>query len=537
MDKEKIQPETPNKRSKYSFDSRWLLIMVIAISVVVTTVMLNKSSDKDDTGFVASTMDVDNGDQKINWNKYQSRTIELSDSITITESGTYHLTGSIEDGLILVNAGNGVVKLVLDNVSITNTSGPAISCLAADDLVIELVGTSRLTDGETYSAEYDEDVTGAIYSKADLSFEGDGELTVIANYADGIVGKDDVKFNSGNYTIKAEDDGIRGKDSIYIVSGKFKIDATADGIKSTNETDQGKGFVMIEGGSFNITTLAKGIKATNNVLISGGDYSINSKDDAIHSNNYIGISDGKINISSSDDGIHADRSLVIDGGTVTIALAYEGLEAQSVTINDGVVSLTTSDDGINAGGGADSSANNRPGAGAFDADENCIIAINGGKVYVNSSGDGIDSNGWVYFNGGEVVVDGPTNNGNGALDSGMGIVMNGGKVIAIGSSGMAETLGNNSSVYNISINLSQVYKAGTVIEIRDSDEKTVFTHTAAKTFSNITAGSTDFKLGSQYSIYLNEELYGMITLSNITTTNGAANHNDNRATMNPGQRK
>ena len=520
MEQPKEQPSNAPRRRKIEFDARWLIILVVIISVTVTTIMLNNKVDNATIDYVTDAMDVDNGDQKINWSKYQSKNIELHDSLTISESGTYHLTGSIPDGAITVNAASGVVKLILDNVSIVNQTGPAISCVAADDLVIELVGDSSIVDGTSYSAEYDADVTGAIYSKGDLTFTGNGSLKVTANYQDGIVSKDDLKFNGGTYNIKAKDDGIRGKDSVYIIAGSFVIDAAADAIKSTNETDQGKGFVLIEDGNFNIKALAKGIKATNNILIEGGSFSINSYDDSIHSNNYIGIKNGSINISSKDDGIHADRSVVIEDGSINIALAYEGVESQSITINGGTLNLTTSDDGINAGGGADNSANNRPGAGTFAADENCIIAINGGKIYVNASGDGIDSNGWLYFNDGEVVVDGPTNNGNGSLDAGMGIVQNGGKVLAIGASGMAESLGSNSAVNNIMVILSQTYPSGTAIAIKDSEDNIVFSHKSAKSFSSIVAGSSDFVLGAQYGIYLNDELYNTITISNITTTSG-----------------
>ena len=255
---------------------------------------------------------------------------------------------------------------------------------------------------------------------------------------------------------------------------------------------------------------------------------IDTHDDAVHSDNYVGITGGQININSGDDGIHADRELIIDGGTIKVVKAYEGIESQLISINDGDISLITGDDGINAGGGADESSKNRSGSSPFDADENCILSINGGNIYVNSAGDGVDSNGWLYFNGGTTVIDGPTNNGNGALDSGLGIVMNGGKVIAIGSSGMAENLGNTSSIYNISIYLSAIKPAGTTIEIKNSSDETIFSHTTAKQFSNITAGSEDFTVGGTYRLYLDGGLTEEFTVSNITTTVGKDANNFHR---------
>lgn len=458
-------------------DKRWLLAGILVAGALVAGIVINNNYE---TNNIASTsaLDIDNGDLKINWERYSTTNIELAEDLTITASGIYHITGSLSDGSILVNAGSdGVVKLILDNVSIKNSSGPAISCVTGDDLVIELVGENYLEDGSSYAADLDEDVNGTIYSKADLIFEGNGELNLIANYQDGIVGKDDLKFNSGAYHITATDDGIRGKDSVYIVDGTFDVVSKGDSIKSTNETNAGKGFVLIE--------------------------------------------KGNITIASGDDGIRAARTLMIQGGNIDITKSYEGLEAQKIIVNDGEISVIASDDGINAGGSSDNTSNN-PMAG----DANCELTFNGGTTYVNASGDGVDSNGYIYFNGGKVIIDGPTNNGNGALDSGISIIMNGGEVIAVGSSGMAETLGSTSSVYNASIYFTSSQKAGTKIEIKNSNDETIIEHTSAKAFNHMSVGTAYFKLGETYTIYLDGTKYQSFTVGDIVTTVGNSNSNN-----------
>lgn len=505
-----------------------LILVAVLVGVLTTTIILNNQTSQSDLATVTGTIETDNGDLKINWNRFESYDIELSSTLTITKSGVYRLTGSLTDQNIIVNVVDGKVKLILDNVTISNSTGPAIACYAADDLVIELVGENELSDGKTYASSYDEDVTGAIYSKADLTFQGDGTLNLTANYQDGIVGKDDVKFNGGTYNITAADDGIRGKDSVYVVDGDFTINAKGDSIKSTNETTVGKGFVLIEKGSFNLTASAKGVKAINSILIYDGDFTINSTDDAIHTNNYIGIMGGDFVISSGDDGIHADKKLILEDGAINIKKSYEGLEAQAITISGGDISIVASDDGLNAGGGADASATNRQGAGMFDVDTDCVLTISGGKIYVNASGDGVDSNGYLYFNGGTVTVDGPTNNGNGALDAGAGIVMNGGTVIAVGASGMAETLGSSSSVYNASIYFSSTLSAGTKVEIKNASGETIISHTSAKTFNHMAVGTTAFKQGETYTVYVNGSSYTTFTISSVTTTvgNGSGNFNN-----------
>lgn len=512
----------------------WAVGIIAAAALIVLAVVLNTGANtgEDTITEAAAGITTDNGDIKINWDNYNTTSVNL-DNLTdstykITESGTYHLTGSY-NGAIIVNVDHdsGKVRVILDGVEITNDSGPAIACLSADDLVIELVGENSVTDGETYSSDYDTDVRGAIYSADDLSFTGEGSLKVTAQFEDGIVGKDDLKFNSGTYTITAADDGIRGTDSVYIVAGVFDITSVGDAIKSTNETDADKGFVLIEDGDFTINSSTKGIKATNSVLIYDGTYNIVSKDDSIHSNNYVGIAGGNITVSSGDDGVHADKQLIIDAGKINVKKSYEGLEAQAITINGGEIAVVATDDGINAGGGADSSSRNRAGANAFDANEECVLTINGGELYVNAAGDGLDSNGYIYFNGGSVVVDGPTNNGDGALDSGLSITQNGGTVIAVGASGMAETLGNNSTVNNISVYLSGTQAAGTKISIKDSSDTEVLAHTAAKSFNHIAAGTSEFKSGETYTIYLNDAEYTSFTVSGVTTTVGNSGGNFN----------
>ena len=237
------------------------------------------------------------------------------------------------------------------------------------------------------------------------------------------------------------------------------------------------------------------------------------------------IEGGDVNISAGDDAIHGIRALVIKDGNVNITKSYEGLEAQKIVINGGNISVTASDDGINAGGSSDNTTTNTK--DAFYSDENCELIINGGEVYVNASGDGIDSNGWIYFNGGKVVVDGPTNNGNGALDSGSGIVMNGGEVISVGSSGMAETPGSNSSIFNISVYLSAYQKAGTKIEIKDSDGNIIASHKSAKAFNHASIGTEEFILGETYTIYLNGEKYQEFTIEDIVTTIGNSGQKQN----------
>lgn len=465
----------PNKN--FRIDYRVIIITLALIATLIVAVILNVNNKSNPPGITEEDLALDNGDEKINWASYETMDIDPSNVTAINKAGVYRLSENTINQPLIIDANNDDVKIILDNATIENPTGPAIACYSANNLVIELIGENYLTDGASYDSIYDEDVSGVIYSKDDLVFQGDGTLHLTAKYQDAIVGKDDLKFRGGYYQIDATDDGIRGKDSVHIVNGNFTISSKADAIKSTNEVDAGKGYVFIEGGNFFI--------------------------------------------DAGDDGIRASRKLRVDNGTITISQSYEGLESPVIAINGGNISLTTNDDGINAGNGSgDSSTSQNPN----NADPSCSLSINGGNIYVNSGGDGVDSNGYIYFNGGTTIIDGPTNNGNGALDSGAGITINGGTVIAVGSNGMAETLGDTSTVYNISVFFQNQLEPNTHIDIKDYNGNTVISHVSAKAFSHLAAGTTDFVLNETYSIYLNDQKYQDFIISGITTTIGN-NHN------------
>ena len=74
-------------------------------------------------------------------------------TVTITEAGTYHISGTLSDGQIAIEAGDeAVVRLILDNADITNTAGAAIAVMSAERAVVLLAdGTENtLTDAAVY---------------------------------------------------------------------------------------------------------------------------------------------------------------------------------------------------------------------------------------------------------------------------------------------------------------------------------------------------------------------------------------------------
>lgn len=431
-------------------------------------------------------------DKEIGYSESESTLITLADgavnvdgegakidgnTVTITDEGTYILSGSLSNGQIIVDASDDAkIQLVLDGVDITNESSAAIYIKTADKVFITTANESenKLSVTGEFVAIDDNNIDGAIYSKADLTLNGAGTLEINCAYGHGVVSKDDLVVTCGSYVITAAKQGLSGKDSVRIADGTFVLDVGTDGIHSENEDDTSLGFVYIEGGEFTI--------------------------------------------SAGDDGIHAESSLKIIGGTINITESYEGLEGLTIDISGGTISLVASDDGINAAGGNDQSGGWMGGGGMASVD-GCYINISGGTIAINASGDGIDSNGDLTISGGYITVSGPTNSGNGTIDyNGTGIIT-GGTLLGAGSSGMAEGFGESSTQCSIMYNLSSTQQAGTTVTLKDSSGNVLCEFSPEKQFQSVNISLPELTQGETYTLVVDSQEYS-IELTSISYSNG-----------------
>ncbi len=317
--------------------------------------------------------------------------------VIITEEGVYLLSGTLKDGMIIVDADKSAkVQLVFDGVEINNEADAAIYVKQADKVFVTLAeGSENRLASSGYTPIDGNNIDGVIYAKSDLVINGAGSLTVNAAEGHGIVSKDDLKLTGGTISVTAEKQGLSGKDSVRIGGGTIQITSGKDGIHAENDEDADKGFVYIGGGTVQIVsegdgisagsvvqtdggtvniiagggsgnrTVAvdengdavstKGIKASAELVINQAAISIDSQDDAVHSNLNVTINGGELSLATGDDGIHADGTAEITGGSITISECYEGIEGNRVEISGGTIRLRASDDGVNAAGGNDQS--------------------------------------------------------------------------------------------------------------------------------------------------------------------------------------
>ena len=483
--------------------------------------------------------------------------------VTITAEGTYIFSGTLSEGQIVVDADNAKVQIVFDNVDIACASSAAVYVKSAEKVFVTLAEGSQntLRNTDEYVAIDDNNIDAVIFAKSDLTLNGTGSLTIISAEGHGIVSKDDLKIIGGTYDITAAGHALSGKDSVRIADGTFILTAEKDGIHAENADDEEKGYIYIADGDFTITsdgdgmdasnivqiedgtlditagggsanslkthesdvpggpgggmpqngekpdgesmpqmgekpdgenmpqdtttdesgTSTKGIKAGGGMYLNGGTYQIDSADDSIHSNANITIADGTYTLATGDDGVHADDALTVNGGTITVTESYEGLEGLTVTINDGTIDITASDDGINTAGEK--------------------MELNGGYIHILAGGDGVDSNGDLTINGGEIYIDGPSDNGNSAIDYGdrSSAYVNGGTLVAIGSSGMAEGMSDSSKQKVLMVKLGEQMEAGNV-ELTDNEGNVIVSYTALKSYDCVIISTAEVESGATYTL-------------------------------------
>ena len=266
------------------------------------------------------------------------------DELTVTEAGVYILSGSYENKMVVIDAGEeDKVQLVLNNASITNENGPAIYVRSADKVFITAAeGTvNTISDGTDYTrTEGETALDAAVFSKDDLTVNGAGTLTINGNYKHAVVSKDDLVVTAKNLTVNAVKSGLNGKESVTLAEAAVSITAGSDGIRSDE-------IVTVSGNSVEIDA-SEGIEGTY-ILLSGGEITIRATDDGVNASQKssvytatVEITGGTITVTmgaGDTDGIDSNGNLIITGGTVNVTAGSAFDCDGSVTFTGGTVTV------------------------------------------------------------------------------------------------------------------------------------------------------------------------------------------------------
>ena len=471
------------------------------------------------------------------------------DSLLISEGGSYTVSGSLDEGQIVIEVPKSdKVELILDGVDISCRTSALIYIKQADKVTITFADGSenRLTVGGEFVQIDDNNVDAAIFSKEDLELGGNGSLVISCAEGNGITSKDDLVITGGSYEIASGGHTLEANDLIQVDDGSFILVSGKDGLHAENNDDTTLGSILINSGSFDITSEGdgidsavtleitggefnivtgggsiepqassdfggrlfgetqttdttdtasqKGIKAEGNLSIQAGSFNINAHDDAVHTNADMTLDGGSFNILTGDDAFHADDTFKLNDGDVTISQSYEGIEGLDIIINGGNVSLISTDDGINAAGGNDSS-----GIGdddMFSSDGG--ITITGGTIMIDASGDGIDSNGSIYLSGGEVYITGPTSGMDGALDYQTEGVVTGGIIVAVDAGQMTQNFGDSSTQPAMLVSAGDIATGELVVT--DADDNVLISFTPTKEYKCAVISVPEFAVGEAYTV-------------------------------------
>lgn len=370
--------------------------------------------------------------------KCSSDGVKISGStVTISAEGTYILSGTLTNGMIIIDADKAdKIQLVLNGVNINCDTSAAIYVKQADKVFITLATDTKntLSNAKEFVAIDDNDIDAVIFSKDDLTINGQGSLTVNTAYGHGIVSKDDMVITGGTYSITAEKRGISGNDSIRIAEGNITIDSGTDGLHAENTEDTSLGYIYIADGDFNITSQTDGLDASSILQIDGGKFSITTgggsenastkEDGTVNSDwgNWGGGRRGKVGKdnmtppakpnamtvsviptastnstdteTSSSKGLKADSTIIINSGEITVDSSDDSVHSNGdIQIADGTLRLTSGDDGIHADSNLKILGGSVTVTKSYEGIEGQTIDVSGGSVNVTASDDGFNAAG------------------------------------------------------------------------------------------------------------------------------------------------
>ena len=406
-------------------------------------------------------------------------------TVTIRSEGDYLLSGSLDDGQIIVDADKGEkIRLILQGVDIRSSSGTAIHVKQADKVFITLAKNSENSLSDTADAESGEDADAVLFSRDDLTLNGEGKLAVTSHSGHAIACKDDLVVMGGSYSLTSLKKALDANDSIRVAGGSFVIDSGTDALHAESD-DASKGFIYIADGTFTITAGTDGMDASGAIQIDNGSLTVTTGGGSANAstdkdggfNGRWGDWGGRSRRMSSDNGaeitrvsaasgagksgstsssakgVKSDSSIVINGGSLTVDSSDDALHSdENVSISDGSVQISSGDDGIHAGSALAISGGSVNISKSYEGLEAMTVDISGGTVSVTASDDGINAAGGndqssmngrpgqnqfaaqegvhITVSGGSVTV----NSSGDGIDSNGDVTVSGGEVYVSGAS-------------------------------------------------------------------------------------------------------
>ena len=441
----------------------------------------------------------------------------LDGDLVISNGGWYVLTGTLEDGKIIVDAhDSSKVWIRLNGVTVSCSDDACLRVDQADKVFLTLAEDTEnsFSSGTDYSEEALADNTGGtIFSHDDLTINGSGSLSITAGYKHGIDVNDSLVITGGTITITAPQDGIHVSDSLRFMEASLTIDAGDDAVHSDDE-------LYIESGTVLINSCYEGFEAVT-IDITGGDITMYPTDDGINANGgsstmgFGGRGGGGTNGMPSPPDF-SDRDMSSMSNTSEGGMPPMPGEMSGTTSTDGEMTS-----GMPSQGEMPSTPGERPGttqAENSDTDDTATdekepyIRISGGTLtIINETGrdaDGLDSNGSIYIDGGDIRIsllgDGTNNAIDYGSESGGECIVTGGTILAFGGSGMAEEFSENCTQCAVLYNIGSTVEAGTLFSLLDQEGEEIISYTPECSYSSVSFSLPEMTVGETYTVVCGE---------------------------------
>ena len=242
--------------------------------------------------------------------------------VTIRKAGTYLLSGTLEEGQLLVDAEEGAeIILIFDGFKISNSTDAPLLFESGSSITLVLKDGSKNAVTDLRSSA--EENQAAIYTKSDLTISGNGTLDVTGTAEDAIHSKTNVTVQGGTINLKAGDDAIHADETLTILDGKVTVLESEEGLEGL--------VVDIQGGDITVNASDDGLNASDG---SGSDKAPGQATEGAE----IRISGGVLTVKAGGDGIDSNGDLIISGGTVVVDGPSDGGNAPIDYDGKGVIS-------------------------------------------------------------------------------------------------------------------------------------------------------------------------------------------------------
>lgn len=233
--------------------------------------------------------------------------------VTITQPGTYRLSGTLSQGQIAVDLGEeadtdpeAVVTLILDGVDITCTVAPAIlfyhayECAQEPEVATATVDTADAGANILIAANSQNKINGShvagVYEEGSTQVQYAYDGAICSAVSMNLTGEDDA---TSYLSITGDGAGLESQWNLTISGGDITIHSQDNGIYTGKEEI---GVATINGG---------------NLTVNAGN---SGEGSGIHSNGFLTVNGGTLWAATQDGsagyGLYAKQGILTDGGTV-----------------------------------------------------------------------------------------------------------------------------------------------------------------------------------------------------------------------------